>query len=448
VSRTSVGVGAIVAGALALGGCHRRFSCDDDEQCRQGGVQGACEPNGWCSFPANGCPSGRRYGEHAAEDLVGECVEPGGDTAAGTGTSTGVGTGTTSDDGTSGGDGSTTQVGTTGDDDPCNGLTPSGPIVATENGQVIAGLRIVAPSGPAVAVEGVTGVTIRDCEIHHAAGPGIRFSAADGIRIENVAVVHDAAPAEGSHDAYQASIEGRYSEDVRIERVRMRDGSSGIDLEGTPAAMVSFVESYDVRGPMPAACVRLALSDGAVLSDFYCENDLVVARPFNVVEIQHSNDVTVQRGLLDGNNAEFGYGVHFTQVSGQHSGGLVEDVDTIRQTNGGFSCFSFGEDITFSRTRARENICEILSIPIEGCMIVGPNGGCVPNSTGITWTADGGASNIVILDSVYTELCGDTVWPDPHAKKGDIDAFIIAEGDLIEADFELRAPPGLEFCWE
>ncbi len=430
-----------MAGALALAGCHRQFACDDHSQCRLDGVQGACEATGWCSFPTEGCPSGRRYGEHAAKDLVGTCVEPDGETAAGTGTSTGTSQGTTGNDGTSSDDGGvTTGVGTTGDDDPCNGLTPSGPIVATENDQVIAGLRIVAPNGPGIVVEGVTGVTIRDCEIHHADGPGIRFSAAHGIRIENVVVVHDAAPAEGSHDdAYQSSIEGRFSDDVRIERVRMRDGSSGIDLEGTTAANVSFVESYDVRGPMPAACVRLALSDGAVLSDFYCFNDLVVARPFNVVEVQHSSDVTVQRGLLDGHNAQFGYGVHFTQVNGQHSGGLVEDVDTIRQTNGGFSCFPFGTGITFSRTRARENICEIVTIPIENCAEPGPTGGCIPGSNGITWTANVN-SDAVVLDSVYTELCATPVWPD--------EAFTIAEGDLIEADFELRAPPGLEFCWE
>lgn len=441
---------AVVVGALALVGCHRQFACDDDAQCRLDGVQGACESTGSCSFPADDCPSGRRYGKHAAEALVGECVEPDGDTAAGTGTDT-SGLATTDGDDTSGAAGSTTLVGTTGDDDPCNGLTPSGPVVATEDGQVIAGLRIVAPDGPGVDVDGYTGVTIRDCEIHHSNGNGIRFSAAHGITIENVVVVHDAAPPEGSHaDSYQTNIEGRNSDDVTIERVRMRDGTSGIDLEGTPGARVSFIEGFDVRGPGDrASCVLLTQSDGVVLSDFYCFNDLVVARPFNVVEVDRSNDVTIQRGLLDGHNAEYGYGIHFTQLQGQHSGGLVEDVDTIRQTNGGFSCFNFGLGITFSRTRARENICEIVSIPIEGCAKPGPNGGCIPNSDAITWTAAPAARDIVVLDSVYTQLCADPLWPEPSDPPDpEIDAFVIAEGDLIEADFELRSPPGLEFCWE
>lgn len=75
--------------------------------------------------------------------------------------------------------------------------------------------------------------------------------------------------------------------------------------------------------------------------------------------LEATSDAVVRRGLLDGNDAELGDGVHFSQVSGQHSGGLVEDVDAIRMTNGSFSCFPFGTGITFRRTRARENICEL-----------------------------------------------------------------------------------------
>jgi hypothetical protein len=436
VARASAGLGALIAGALVLAACHRQFTCDDDTQCGNGGDAGTCEPNGSCSFPAGDCESGRRYGEHAAKDLVDRCVAPTNDTLAGTGASTGA---TSSEGGSStAGAESTTSM---SDGDPCTGLDASAPVVATANDQIIEGLHIVAADGPGIAVEGVSGVTIRNCEIHHSDGPGIRFNAADDITIENVIVVHDGAPAQGSHDgSFQANIEGRFSEGVTIANVRLRDGASGIDLEGTPGAALSFVESFDVRGPDAAACVSIVESDLVVLSDFYCANDLVVSRPFNVVEIEHSSDVTVQRGLLDGHNAEFGYGVHFTQISGQHIGGLVEDVDAIRMTNGAFSCFDFGENLTFSRTRVRENICEIVSIPIEGCATKGPNGGCVPGSNGVTWTASLGSSGIVLLDSVYQELCAEPVWP--------VDTWTIAEGDLVEEPFELRARPEISFCWE
>jgi hypothetical protein len=427
-----------VGAALALAGCHRAFHCEDSTECGQGGE---CEPNGSCSFPTGGCPSGRRYGEHAAKDLVGRCVEPGNDTLADTGPATTTDGATSIDDGTSS-EGGGASTGPPMHHDPCDGLLDSGPVSATHDNQLIRGLRIVADEGPGIRVEGFSGVTIRDCEIHHSNGPGIRFSAADDITIENVGIVHDAAPAEGRHpDEDQTNLEGRFSERVRIVNVRVQDGASGIDLEGTPAAHLSVIASYDVRGPGAAACVRLAESDDAVLEDFYCENDLVVSRPDDLVEIEHSNDVTVRRGLLDGHNAEYGYGVHFTQIAGQHRGGLVQDVDAIRMTNGAFSCFLFGQDITFERTRARENICEITSIPIEGCDIPGPTGGCTPGSGGLSWAGSTNSGNLVLLDSTYFASCPpDVIWP--------IEVFTIGKGDLVEEDFALRPAPVVELCWE
>lgn len=59
---------ALFAAALtALGaGCLRSTSypCDRDDQCVFG-VQGTCEDVGYCSFPDDGCPSGRRFAEGA-----------------------------------------------------------------------------------------------------------------------------------------------------------------------------------------------------------------------------------------------------------------------------------------------------------------------------------------------------------------------------------------------
>lgn len=55
-----------VAATLAAGGCLRSTSypCDRDEQCVFG-VQGTCEDVGYCAFPDDGCPSGRRFSEGA-----------------------------------------------------------------------------------------------------------------------------------------------------------------------------------------------------------------------------------------------------------------------------------------------------------------------------------------------------------------------------------------------
>ncbi len=62
---------ALAAGA---GACLRSpsFACDEDVQCQVGG-QGTCEATGYCSFPDDGCPSGRRFGDGAGT-YAGQCV--------------------------------------------------------------------------------------------------------------------------------------------------------------------------------------------------------------------------------------------------------------------------------------------------------------------------------------------------------------------------------------
>ncbi len=435
---------AIALGGLLLpiAGCHRTFTCDDDAQCHLDGVQGTCEANGACSFPADDCPSGRRYGEHAASGIAGSCVEQGELTAvAETGSSSSVSTSGTSSAQSS----DASSVGSsdgTGDADPCNGLTESGAVVVTTDDAVIAGLRVVA-DGDGITVDGHSNVTIRDSEIHHQGGRGIVFRNADGLTIENVVIVHDGAPPMGPHESGdEANIDGADSTGVRIDHVRLTAGSSGIVLASTPGAQLSFVEGHDVRGPGYAAFVRLFRSDGAVLEDFSIENPLDTGRPGDLVAVVESSDITVRRGLLDGHNSQFGYGVHVVHTQGQHSGALVEDVDGVRMTNGAFSCFPYGNGITFRRTRARDNICEILSVPIDDCGKPGPNGGCIPGSDGVSWTASGDSDAIAVEASSYTELCTVPSWPD------EIFATAEADGELAPAEFEPRAPIRITTCWE
>ena len=436
-----------VLAASPLGhGCHRSFTCEDDQQCHLDGVAGACEAEGFCSFPDGSCSSGRRFGEHASAELAGTCVDEAASTSDG---STG-GTTVASEGGTTpspdGGTSSSSGPSSSGpiidtDFDPCDGLIESGPVVATADGQVIEGLRITAGFGPGIEVDGHSGVTIRNCEIHQVDGPGISFRAAPDITIEDVVIVHDAAKPAGSHDdSNQIGIDGSDSTGVVVSRVRLERGSSGIVLESAPGAQLSFIEVHDVRGPGVGACVRVSGCDDAVIEDFSCENPLDTSRPGDLIAVHHSSNVSVRRGLLDGHNAEFGYGVHFIQENGQHSVGLVEDVDGVRQTNGAFSCFDVCNEITFRRTRARENICEIVSIDIENCMDPVPDGGCVPGSNGVTWTAASDVGLVVIEDSVFFDLCIDPVWP--------VDEFTIERGDLVEQDFEPRAPIRITGCWE
>ncbi len=50
------------------------FECSSADQCAADGQEGTCESNGFCSFPDEACPSGRRYGMLAPPDLAGMCV--------------------------------------------------------------------------------------------------------------------------------------------------------------------------------------------------------------------------------------------------------------------------------------------------------------------------------------------------------------------------------------
>jgi len=61
------------------------FACSSDEQCQGGAGPGMCQPEGYCSFPDDGCDSGQRFGDAAPAGVANVCV------ALGEGTSTGVG---------------------------------------------------------------------------------------------------------------------------------------------------------------------------------------------------------------------------------------------------------------------------------------------------------------------------------------------------------------------
>jgi hypothetical protein len=50
------------------------FDCHGDETCFDGTRAGSCEATGWCAFPDDSCPSGRRYGVYAGGGLGQTCV--------------------------------------------------------------------------------------------------------------------------------------------------------------------------------------------------------------------------------------------------------------------------------------------------------------------------------------------------------------------------------------
>ncbi len=463
--RPSASVAPLLAAGVGLAlslACHRAFQCQDDAQCELDEDLGWCEATGSCSFHDDSCPSGRRYGEHASKALVNTCVEPSSGTSSTTDPSStdpdATASGSTTDPGTHT-DVTTLPLddgGSSSDDDTggsCPPLQDSGPVVVTADGEVIEGLRITARSAAGISVFNHQDVTIRNCEIHHQGVPGIDFAAADNLRIEDVVVVHDRTEAGSHTHLNEANILGTNSTGLVIERARVTRGASGISLADTPGAQLRMIEGHDIRGPgPPASFIHIADSDDVVIEDFSCINPLDTSRPGNLIEIHESSDVLIRRGLLDGHNAEFGYGVLFGQTGGQHSGGRVEDVDAIRMTNGAFSGYPSAFDLVFERTRARDNICEILSVPFEeGCQYEeGPNGGCVPGSDGRSWTGSLSITDLTIIDSSYYQLCFSPVWPELSFTTCDGDGSSLPDGDcgLTEWDFPLRERIVLTPCWE
>lgn len=66
-----VGLGAIVTSW----GCDDPvFACAEHRECDDAGIGGVCETNGFCSFAANDCASGRAYGDLAPRGIAGRCV--------------------------------------------------------------------------------------------------------------------------------------------------------------------------------------------------------------------------------------------------------------------------------------------------------------------------------------------------------------------------------------
>ncbi|HWB77203.1 MAG TPA: hypothetical protein VG755_19690 [Nannocystaceae bacterium] len=104
----------IAIAVLMFVGCGESiYACDGDASCKDGERSGRCEPNGACSFPDPACPSGYRYGEHAADGRAGECVplDPIAGTEATTSSSTTASTTSTTVDLTSdGGNDESTQT--------------------------------------------------------------------------------------------------------------------------------------------------------------------------------------------------------------------------------------------------------------------------------------------------------------------------------------------------
>lgn len=309
-------------------------------------------------------------------------------------------------------------------------LQSSGPIVVSRNGQIIENLKIVSTtSSPAITVKGFSDVIIRNVAIEHRNGMGIEFANAPRLRIENVSVLHTGAPAKGANPNDELiNIGGENSADVVMRNVRLEKGSTGIYMLNSPRAKLSLIEGHDFRGPFPRGqLVQFDKSHDSVLEDFSNENPQSTSWPEDNISVFNSSNVTVRRGLLQGNNSPSGVGVMYEQIDSSVSGGLVEDVDAVGQGNGCFSGLP-ARNVTFNRANCVANICT-------------DQGRGKPMSNGLAYAGDpDGSSNLKILSSKYDRLCNPSnlIWED--------DVFSTIQ--LSSASVVPRAPIRVKLCWK
>lgn len=309
-------------------------------------------------------------------------------------------------------------------------LTPSGPVSASRNGQVIEGLRITSTSGNAINVSGYSDVVIKNVEINHSGGHGIKLTNAPSAWIENVNITYTASPSSGQNPAQHNNIDGYNSANAIVLNARLTRGSTGVYLVSSQGSDLSFIEGYDFRGPFPRGqLAQFNSSPDSTLSDFYNVNPIWTSWTEDNVNVYKSSNVTIRRGHIDGNNSPTGVGVMFEPLS-VATAGLVEDVDTIRMGNGSFSQYSATTNnigTIFRRARARENICGDL----------GGRGSSTSNS--LMFASANGAQHTRYEQAQYWASCnGNIAW----------DKSTMDVAGFTQVNFTMRDPVKMVFSWE
>ncbi|WP_405248347.1 DUF5018 domain-containing protein [Cellulophaga sp. Asnod2-G02] len=317
-------------------------------------------------------------------------------------------------------------------------LKTSGPIVVTEDNQIIKDLFITATSSDAVAITGFSGVTISNCIIAYTgANMGIKFSNADNLTIENCSIKYINAPAKGPlPDAERNCIDGFNSKDLIINQVRVEDGSTGVRMNQCDNSKITFLEGYNMRGPYPRGqLVQYDKCDGGLLENFSVINDREIAWTEDNISIYKSGGQEIKKGLIIGNNSPYGVGILFEDQSDPQArgglGGLVEDVDLLQMGNGAVSSVDGSGNVIFRRVRVKNNICGDLGqnrgVPLSNSLVFSGFG---------TEPALGGNQ---ILEAVVFNMCNpnNIVYP--------MDKFDIIDY-TVDTDFMEREAIMLNFC--
>lgn len=239
---------------------------------------------------------------------------------------------------------------------PTNPLTPSGPIVVTDDNQIVKDLYIIATGGSSgVTVNGFNNVVIKNCFIVHADGAGIDVRNSNFTTIEYVEIDCTGSPTTGPGTITSYNIHAQDANNLTIGNVELYDGSTGILAERCDDLHVYTINGFNFRGPAPRGeFIALDTCTSPTIEDFYNKQDPTIGWNDSNIYCKNCSDVTIRRGCLDGSNGTEGAGVYFTYDNALASGGVVENVDAINMGNGAFAA-SPAQNVIFRYCRVKDN---------------------------------------------------------------------------------------------
>lgn len=240
-------------------------------------------------------------------------------------------------------------------------LTEAMALKATYSGQVIENLWVEASgTGPAIDVSNFDGVVIRNVVVFHMNGPGILIANAANVTIDNVRVINRAAPDRGPHAGERpdnrVNIVGLETDNLQIKNTYLEKGSSGIYLLDSRNPVLSRIQGFDFRGPLPRGqLVQFDKCINPVLDTFSVVNPGSTAWTEDVINAYGSIDPIIRNGYIEGVNSPTGHGVLIENGAGG-SGGLVENVDVRYWVNGAFMAATDSRNVTFRNVRAFDGL--------------------------------------------------------------------------------------------
>lgn len=351
----------VIALLVGLGlGCPgvNPYACTNDEQCVLEGAQGICDPEAdRCAYPSGDCPTGYRFPEVTDGDLGGRCtvmstpatpaatdVTAGGVDDSASGVASGVAS-----------DGADDTSGSTGGTEECV-LVDSDPLIITEDpGGPIERLRIESSGAPAIWIQGVPNVHIRDVEIHFAGGPGIRVDGGSGVHIERVLLVNTGLGGSGHAGVADYGIRVFDSPDTTINDVRVLDPWTGIQVTNSDRLEVRDFVIENARGldetDEGGQGLLVQQSQDVLVESFACFNDPNLGTAHAGIFIDRCTDAVVREGVVTDVNHRRGAGVRVhTNGGGQNV--TVQGVDVVR---GCHSCFNIvgGNEVDLVDTGCR-----------------------------------------------------------------------------------------------